>query len=81
MERVNGKPADEFLFCYWCDTHFPMQSFLWTEKNQHVKIFPWTGKNEYMILADTDFIAMGGGYVYYMLICCTMEKYSSRNVF
>ncbi|KAI7880372.1 TLD-domain-containing protein [Lichtheimia hyalospora FSU 10163] len=37
------------------------ECFLWTEKNQHVKIFPWTGKNEYMILADTDFIAMGGG--------------------
>lgn len=26
-----------------------------------VKAYPWTGKNDYMILSDSDFIAIGGG--------------------
>ncbi|KAI7868805.1 TLD-domain-containing protein [Spinellus fusiger] len=26
-----------------------------------IKVFPWTGKNEYMILSETNFIAIGGG--------------------
>ncbi|CEI86413.1 hypothetical protein RMCBS344292_00853 [Rhizopus microsporus] len=26
-----------------------------------IKVFPWTGKNDYMILCNSDFIAIGGG--------------------
>ncbi|KAI9482686.1 MAG: TLD-domain-containing protein [Benjaminiella poitrasii] len=26
-----------------------------------IKVFPWTGKNDYMILSDSEFIAIGGG--------------------
>ncbi|KAI8144676.1 TLD-domain-containing protein [Fennellomyces sp. T-0311] len=27
----------------------------------NIQVFPWTGKNEYMILSETEFIAIGGG--------------------
>lgn len=40
-------------------------SFLWKfcRATNTLKVFPWTGKNEYMILSETDFIAIGGGLV------------------
>ncbi|KAG1360405.1 hypothetical protein G6F62_000014 [Rhizopus arrhizus] len=48
------------------------ECFLWKltsekdyKKEEHalpkIKVFPWTGKNDYMILCNTDFIAIGGG--------------------
>ncbi|CDS09341.1 hypothetical protein LRAMOSA10701 [Lichtheimia ramosa] len=39
------------------------ECFLWKfcRATNTLKVFPWTGKNEYMILSETDFIAIGGG--------------------
>ncbi|KAI9318404.1 TLD-domain-containing protein [Dichotomocladium elegans] len=39
------------------------ECFLWTQNKatSQCRVFPWTGRNEYMILAETDFIAVGGG--------------------
>ncbi|KAI9492529.1 TLD-domain-containing protein [Zychaea mexicana] len=40
-----------------------LTSFLWKycKNTGNVQVFPWTGKNEYMILSETEFIAIGGG--------------------
>ncbi|CAO3662674.1 unnamed protein product [Umbelopsis ramanniana] len=43
------------------------ECFLWrateiTEKDgASVRAYPWTGKNDYMVLSETDFVAIGGG--------------------
>ncbi|CAO0793073.1 unnamed protein product [Mucor circinelloides] len=42
------------------------ECFLWKlnqqqEQQPKIKVFPWTGKNDYMMLSDSDFIAIGGG--------------------
>ncbi|KAG2227095.1 hypothetical protein INT45_003825 [Circinella minor] len=39
------------------------ECFLWKKipTTDLCKVYPWTGKNEYMILAESDFIALGGG--------------------
>ncbi|CAM0142749.1 unnamed protein product [Umbelopsis sp. WA50703] len=42
------------------------ECFLWRatqvdNSNSSVRVYPWTGKNEYMVLSETDFIAIGGG--------------------
>lgn len=57
MEQANGNlPAFLCLFTYQLCSF----SFLW--KSQPIlKVFPWTGKNDYMILTDSNSIAIGGG--------------------
>ncbi|KAI9258747.1 TLD-domain-containing protein [Phascolomyces articulosus] len=39
------------------------ECFLWKycANSGNIQVFPWTGKNEYMILSETEFIAIGGG--------------------
>ncbi|OAC97761.1 hypothetical protein MUCCIDRAFT_182047 [Mucor lusitanicus CBS 277.49] len=43
------------------------ECFLWKLNQQQeepqpkIKVFPWTGKNDYMMLSDSDFVAIGGG--------------------
>ncbi|KAI8376370.1 TLD-domain-containing protein [Radiomyces spectabilis] len=37
------------------------ECFLWKATKSGIKVYPWTGKNEYMILSETNFIAIGGG--------------------
>jgi hypothetical protein len=47
---------------------FVMTSFLWramdisNKTSAAVRVYPWSGKNEYMVLSETDFVAIGGGY-------------------
>jgi hypothetical protein len=50
---------------------FVMTSFLWramdisNKTSAAVRVYPWSGKNEYMVLSETDFVAIGGGYEIY----------------
>ncbi|KAI9495775.1 TLDc domain-containing protein [Zychaea mexicana] len=39
------------------------ECFLWKKDPEtgRCRVYAWTGKNEYMILAESDFIAIGGG--------------------
>ncbi|KAI7873362.1 TLD-domain-containing protein [Mucor mucedo] len=39
------------------------ECFLWKSScaSPKIKTYPWTGKNDYMILSDSDYIAIGGG--------------------
>ncbi|CAO3655747.1 unnamed protein product [Mucor hiemalis] len=69
------KDADEQIFGSYLSNTLSSQShyygtgecFLWKLSSHlqkdvpKVKTYPWTGKNDYMILSDTDFIAIGGG--------------------
>ncbi|KAI8988972.1 TLDc domain-containing protein, partial [Pilobolus umbonatus] len=68
------KDADNQLFgAYLSDTLTQQTSFygtgecfLWKLNKMEascpkIKVYPWTGKNDYMILSDSDFIAIGGG--------------------
>jgi hypothetical protein len=38
-----------------------LNSFLWRDTKNGLKAYSWTGMNEYMILSETEFIAIGGG--------------------
>ncbi|CEP07240.1 hypothetical protein [Parasitella parasitica] len=68
------KDAEEQIFGAYLSHPFSSQShyygtgecFLWKlnqqqEQQPKIKVFPWTGKNDYMMLSDSDFIAIGGG--------------------
>ncbi|KAI9347502.1 TLDc domain-containing protein, partial [Pilaira anomala] len=69
------KDADKQIFGSYLSNTLSSQShyygtgecFLWklssaSQKDvPKIKTFPWTGKNDYMILSDSDFIAIGGG--------------------
>ncbi|KAI8881490.1 TLD-domain-containing protein [Backusella circina FSU 941] len=71
------KDTDNQIFGSYQSDVFSCQSnyygtgecFLWklsqVEHTKHpmpkIKVFPWTGKNDYMILSDSDEIAIGGG--------------------
>lgn len=71
MEQVNGKVIHYlyilFFFQLTKKKHVYAYSFLWklssaSQKDvPKIKTYPWTGKNDYMILSDSDFIAIGGG--------------------
>ncbi|CAO3590597.1 unnamed protein product [Absidia cylindrospora] len=37
------------------------ECFLWRDTKDGLKAYSWTGMNEYMILSETEFIAIGGG--------------------
>ncbi|GAN04229.1 TLD-domain-containing protein [Mucor ambiguus] len=68
------KDAQNQIFGSYLSHPFSSQShyygtgecFLWKLNQQQepqpkIKVFPWTGKNDYMMLSDSDFIAIGGG--------------------
>lgn len=64
-----------------------MHSFLWKLSSHlqkdvpKVKTYPWTGKNDYMILSDTDFIAIGGGYVFVVIFIASAFSNISMHLF
>ncbi|KAG2213640.1 hypothetical protein INT46_000815, partial [Mucor plumbeus] len=68
------KDVEEQIFGSYLSHPFSPQShyygtgecFLWKLNQQQqqqpkIKVFPWTGENDYMMLADSEFIAIGGG--------------------
>ncbi|KAI7855060.1 TLDc domain-containing protein [Circinella umbellata] len=66
------KDADDSIFGAFLNEPFKSNNasyygtgecFLWKycAKSGNIQVFPWTGKNEYMILSETEFIAIGGG--------------------
>ncbi|KAK4511811.1 uncharacterized protein ATC70_003810 [Mucor velutinosus] len=67
------KDAQNQIFGSYLSHPFSSQShyygtgecFLWKLNQQEpqpkIKVFPWTGKNDYMMLSDSNFIAIGGG--------------------
>lgn len=72
MEQENGKYKIKTKTSMHILILVHKKSFLWKltsekdyKKEEHalpkIKVFPWTGKNDYMILCNTDFIAIGGG--------------------
>ncbi|KAI7899659.1 TLD-domain-containing protein [Cokeromyces recurvatus] len=75
MKKYDGpcviilKDADEQIFGAYLSNTLSLQNyyygtgecFLWKLNGETIKVFPWTGKNDYMILSDSDFIAIGGG--------------------
>lgn len=49
------------IFAFYFLFSYIISSFLWRATNGGLKVYPWTGRNEYMILSESEFIAIGGG--------------------
>ncbi|KAI9316518.1 TLD-domain-containing protein [Dichotomocladium elegans] len=62
-DSIFGAFLNESIKGYHTSYYGNGECFLWkySRKNGTIKVFPWTGKNEYMVLSESDFIAIGGG--------------------